>query len=180
MKKIIKTFLIVSLSCLFISMTAFANEHVSREQVIGQKNIEDTSILLPEGINQAVSYGNGARGEYLASCTISITNKGYGVIGIYGNVFTHKPVKKIRMNIFLDRWDENEEDWFQVDSYRFVYEYEEGGEELADVSESFSVNGFPTGCYYRLRGACTVWPFTGGFESQGPMTDGIMIKDGPA
>lgn len=180
MKRVFKTFLIISLSCLFMSMTSFANEDISRAQVVNQKKSEDTSVLLPEGVNQSIGYGNAARGEYLASCRLSIRNEGYGVIGISGDVFMHKPVKKIRMNIFLDRWDENEQDWFQVDSYRFVYEYEEGGEELTDVSESFSVNGFPTGCYYRLRGACTVWPFTGGFESQGPMTDGIVITDGPA
>ena len=179
MKRIIRACLLVVLNCLFMSMTAFANEDINWTQIASRMNIEDTSVLLPEGVNQSISYGNGARGEYLSSCTIGITNNGYGEIGIYGNVFAHKPVKKIRLNIYLDRWDENQEDWYQVDLYRFVYEYEEGGEDLVDVSESFSVLGFPTGCYYRLRGACTVWPFTGGFESQGPMTHGVLITDGP-
>ncbi|MDO4328321.1 MAG: hypothetical protein Q4C66_03175 [Lachnospiraceae bacterium] len=180
MKRIIRTCLLVVLNCLFMSMTAFANEDINWAQIASRMNIEDTSVLLPEGVNQSISYDNVARGEFLSSCTIGITNNGYGAIGIYGNVFAHKPVKKIRLNIYLDRWDENEEEWFQVDLYRFVYEYEEGGEDLVDATESFSVLGFPTGCYYRLRAACTVWPFEGGFESRGPMTDGVLIKDGPA
>lgn len=179
MKRAIKTFLLTIMGCVFMSMTAFAEEGVNWTQAASSMNIEGTSVLLPEGVNQSVGYDNVARGEFISSCTISITNKGYGEIGIYGNVFAHKPVKKIRLNIYLDRWDENEEDWFQVDSYRFVYEYEEGGEDLVDVTESFSVLGFPTGCYYRLRSACTVWPFEGGFESRGPMTHGILITDGP-
>lgn len=179
MKRTIKILILTFIGCLFMSIISFADEDINWIQIANKLNIEDTSILLPDSAKQSFSYGNITRGEYLSSCTLGITNNGYGEIGIYGNVLAHKPVKKIRMNIYLDRWDENQEEWFQVDSYRFVYEYEEGGKDLTSVSESFSVLGFPTGFYYRLRGACTVWPFEGGFESQGPMTDGILITDGP-
>lgn len=180
MSRFIRTFLLTIVGCLFVSITTFAKEDMNWAQIASKMYIKDSSILLPEGINQSIGYGNKERGEYLSSCMVGITNKGYGEIGIYGNVLAHKPVKKIRLNIFLDRWDENQEEWFQVDSYRFVYEYEEGGKDLTSVSEEFSVLGFPTGFYYRLRGACTVYLFEGGFESQGPMTDGILITSGPA
>lgn len=180
MKKSIKIFLGMIICCFMFSITAFANEDEQWEQVVRDLSIDTESLLLPEGVNQSIGYGNNARGKYLSSATLSITNKGYGVIGIYGNVLVHKPVKKIRMNIFLDRWDEDAEDWFQVDAYRFLYEYEEGGEDLTSISESFSVTGFPTGCYYRLRGICGVWSFEGGLESQGPITNGILITNGPA
>ncbi|MDO5551664.1 MAG: DUF6147 family protein, partial [Lachnospiraceae bacterium] len=122
---------------------------------------------------------NKARGTYIASSGLSISNKGYGVIGIYADTLAHVPVKKIRMNFYLDRWDEDDQEWYQVEHYNYLYEYEEGGEDLTSVSESFSVIGLPANCYYRLRGAHTVWPFTGGFETQGPKTDGIWISDGP-
>lgn len=169
MKKIIKLLLVIITFNIFTSMTVFAEEDMQWGE----------SILLPENVHYSVGYGNISRGDYLSSSMLNITNEGYGSIGIYASTACHVPVKKIRMTVYLDRWDENSEKWIQVDYYNFIYEDKKEEKNLTAVSEAFSVIALPTGCYYRLRSFNCVWPFSGGSEMQGPMTDGILITDGP-
>lgn len=166
MKKIIKVFLVIIVLNVLLNLTAFAEDIEWRQ-----------SKLLPENVKYSIGYGHQERGDYLSSALLSITNEGYSSIGIYAGTFCHVPVKKIRMAVYLDRWDENEEDWFQVDYYNFTYEDKEGKKDLTSATESFSVIGLPANCYYRLRGFICVWPFSGGSEMQGPVTDGILITD---
>ncbi len=178
MKKKFSFLLAIVISCLVFSITVFGDEEANWEE--GLKNIPTRreSVLLTEGTNKAVGYGNSTRGNYLGVAGLSLTNKGYNVLGIYADTACHVPVKKIKMNIYLDRWNEEEQDWIQVDAYSFTYEYKEGGEDLTFVSVDFDVSGFPANNYYRLRSFHAVWAFTGALEMQGPMTDGIKLTSG--
>lgn len=180
MKEKLKVLFAIVIGCLVLSITAFADEDAEWEDALKKMPSPKESILLPEGVNTSVGYGNNARGNYIGTSGLSLTNKGYNVLGIHVDTACHVPVKKIRMSVFLDRWDEGEQDWFQVDAYNFTYEYKEGGEDLTFVSEDFDVSGFPADNYYRLRSFHAVWPFTGGVEMQGPMTNGIKLTDGPS
>lgn len=168
MKNLIKMFLIIFVLNILLTMVSLADGGMEWGQ----------SALLPKNVQCSVGYGHKERGDYLSSALISITNEGYGSIGILGSTLCHVPVKKIRMAIYLDRWDENEKEWFQVDYYNFTYEDKEGKKDLTAATETFSVIGLPTNYYYRLRGFICVWPFSGGSEMQGPVTDGILITDG--
>lgn len=180
MKEKLRLLLAVVVGCFILSITAFADEDAEWEEAIKNMPSQKESVLLPEGVNKSVGYGDSTRGEHIGTCGLSLSNRGYNVLGIHVDTTCHVPVKKIRMSVFLDRWDEGEQDWFQVDAYNFTYEYKEGGEDLTAVSEDFDVSGFPADNYYRLRSFHAVWPFTGGVEMQGPMTDGIKLTDGPS
>ncbi len=180
MKKGLWAFFAMIIACFVFSITVFADEDAEWEKALKNVPTPKESILLPDGVKESVDYGNNTRGDYLASCGLGLTNKGYNVLGVRADTACHVPVKKIRMSIFLDRWDEGEEDWFQVDAYNFTYEHKEGGEDLTFVSVDFDVSGFPADNYYRLRSFHAVWPFTGGVEMQGPMTNGIKLTDGPS
>ena len=180
MKEKVRLLLAIIIGCLTLSITAFADEDAEWEEAIKNLPMHRESVLLPEGVNKVVDYGNSARGNYIATSGLSLANRGYSVLGIYADTACHVPVKKIRMSIFLDRWDKGEEDWFQVDAYNFTYEHKEGGEDLTFVSVDFDVSGFPADNYYRLRSFHAVWPFTGGVEMQGPMTDGLKLTAGPS
>lgn len=175
MKTKAKILLAILICCFAFSLTVYANVNEKTNSSAGED-----SILLPGNIKSSTGYGNITRGNYISTSVLTISNKGYGEIGVYASTAAHKPVKKIRMNVYLDRWDENKETWVQVDYYFFTYEHKEGEEDLTSVSEAFSVLGLPTGCYYRLRSFNAVFPFEGGVESQGPVTDGVLITDGPA
>ena len=179
MKKFLRLLFMLCVFCSMFSIMSYANLKKETSTIfIGPS--KDESILLPKNVKESSGMGSSTRGNYISSAYLNISNKGYGEIGIVAMTLAHKPVKKIRMNVYLDRWDENKEDWFQVDYYYFTYEYKEGEEDLTEVTEDFSVLGLPTGCYYRLRSFNAVFPFEGGVESQGPVTDGILITDGPA
>lgn len=180
MKKRIKLILAIIIGCFVFSFTAFADEDAEWEEALKNKPPQRESILLPDEINTTKGYGNTARGDYLGVAGLSLANRGYNVLGIYADTACHVPVKKIKMNIFLDRWDEDEQEWFQVDAYNFVFEYKEGGEDLTFACVDFDVSGFPADNYYRLRSFHAVWAFTGTLEMQGPMTDGIKLTDGPS
>ncbi len=179
MKRFLSVFILTVLSCLMLSVNVCAE--VNKQSNLKKVSTEtQESILLPADIKTSTGYGNNAKGTYISTSLLSISNKGYGEIGIYASTLAHKPVKKIRMNVYLDRWDEIKETWYQVDYFYFTYEHKEGEEDLTEVTEDFSVLGLPTGCYYRLRSFNAVFPFEGGVESQGPVTDGVLITNGPA
>lgn len=178
MKKGLRMLFAIMIACFAFSITAFADEDAEWEEALKSIPAPKESVLLPDGVNKSVGYGNNARGNFLASCGLGLTNKGYNVLGVRADTACYVPVKKIKMSIFLDRWDEEEQDWFQVDSYNFTYEYKEGGEDLTFVSVNFDVSGFPANNYYRLRSFHAVWAFTGALEMQGPMTDGIKLTSG--
>lgn len=173
-------FFTIMIVCFAFSITAFAGEDAEWEEAIKNLPAPKESVLLPDGVTKSVGYGNNVRGDFLASCGLGLTNKGYNVLGVRADTACHVPVKKIKMNIYLDRWDEAEQDWIQVDAYNFTYEYKEGGEDLTFVSVDFDVSGFPADNYYRLRSFHAVWAFTGALEMQGPMTNGIKLTDGPS
>ena len=178
MKKKLKMLLAIIIGCFVFSITAFADEDAEWEDAIKNLPVQKESVLLPDGVNKSVGYGNAMRGNYMGSSGLGLVNKGYSVLGIHADTACHVPVKKIKMNIYLDRWNETEQDWIQVDAYSFTYEYKEGGEDLTFVAVDFDVSGFPANNYYRLRSFHAVWAFTGALEMQGPMTDGIKLTSG--
>lgn len=45
---------------------------------------------------------------------------------------------------------------------------------------SFEIEDQPAGYKYRLRGVHGVWSLNGEVETQSTITNGVLIKDGPA
>lgn len=180
MKRILSMFLTLIL-CLGMNLTtAFASEDSEWELALKTAFIGAHSELLPEGVNKSTFTTGKTRGRYIGSSSISITNEGYGVIGVYADTLAHVSVKKIQMNIYLDRWDATEKDWIQEKQYKFVYNNEDGSEDLSVAMEYFTIEDQPTGYRYRLRGVHGVWSFDGNVETQSTITNGVLIKNGPA
>lgn len=179
MKKMIRILLSI-VFCLTICLnTAFASTDINWKLLEQQAFENQTSVLLPESITKSRAFNSLERGRYIGSSCVEISNEGYGKIGIYADTLAHVAVKKIQMKIFLDRWDEESSSWVQVKSFTFTYNAS-NDETLNAVSESFTVDDQPTGYRYRLRGLHGVWTFDGELETHGTMTDGVLIKSGPA
>lgn len=180
MNKGVKLAASILLGCSLFCSNVLAAESNIWQQVAQEQMIDVNSNLLPRGIEIARNINIETRGRYIASSGVSITNEGYGVLGVYADTLAHVAVKKIKMTIYIDQWDEEREDWSQVDSKSVTYEYEEGGETLNEVSESFLVENLETEKYYRLRGLHAVWSFDGYIETQATITNGILLTNGPA
>lgn len=176
-----KLSLAIIISCFIFSITSFASEDEEWDEALRNAFVGIESVLLPENINQSNNFTNSlARGRYISSSGISISNEGYGVIGVYADTTAHVNVKKIQIWIYLDQWDDSIEDWVQINQYKHVTEYKEGGKKISDFTVMFDIEDQPSGHYYRLRGLHGVWSFDGNVETQSTVTNGILIKNGPA
>lgn len=98
MKNKVKILLAILICGFAFSLTVYANVNEKTNSSAGED-----SILLPGNIKSSTGYGDITRGNYISTSVLTISNKGYGEIGIYASTAAHKPVKKIRMNVYLDR-----------------------------------------------------------------------------
>ncbi|MDO5415832.1 MAG: hypothetical protein Q4F29_01415 [Lachnospiraceae bacterium] len=179
MKKKLGLIIGVLISCMTAQMTVLADSDVKEQPVANISSVKEESVLLPKGVKQSVDYDNETRGTYIAVSTLTLSNEGYGVLGAYASTAAHVPVKKIRMNIYLDQWDEAEQVWNQVSFKQIVYEDKEEAKDLNAVSESFNIEGCEPGYYYRLRATHAVWSFSGATEVHATRTEGVLLTSGP-
>lgn len=177
MKKWSRFIASVLLGCFLMCESSFAAYNEGCQPI---SQFEVQSRLLPKGIRESRDQQIVARGRYIASSGLAITNEGYGILEVYADTLAHVAVKKIKMTIYLDQWDEDNNDWIQIDSKSLTYEYKEGEEVLNEASQSFLVENLETNRYYRLRGLHAVWSFDGLMETQSTVTNGVLLTDGPA
>lgn len=118
------------------------------------------------------------RGNYISVSNCGITNVGGGTIGVSGFTTAHESVDKIRIHLYLDRLNENQ-NWIQVDDFDFTFLPEDVPDgDLSIATVSFNVTNQPSGYYYRVRGTHGVWK-NGVVETQSTRTDGVMITATP-
>lgn len=172
MKKFIKTIVISFLCCLCIAGTAWANE-ISWETAPGHHN---QSVLLDENVTSAIdSVHRYGRGEYLAEGSVEIINQGNGDIYISADTFAYVNVDRILHHVFLDYWSDSRNDWVQVGYWEFekTKEETENGE-LYMLNTSFTLTGYETGLYYRVRGLHGVEVYDE-IEACATETHGVLI-----
>ena len=61
-------------------------------------------------------------------------------------------MREIRMNLYLEVWDEEHSTWQKVETYKYTWEASEMQEDLTAGVVSFDVDGLERGRDYRLRG----------------------------
>ena len=89
-----------------------------------------------------------------------------------------EPVDELYMNIYLDKFvveEDGKERWENIDMFEFEFYAEDYPEGLTSESVEFTLTGYPTGEYYRLRGSYAAVK-DGLLEGFGPVTDGILIE----
>lgn len=139
-------------------------------------NVVDTSsnIINKENLSRVNST---ARGRILSSAGLSIFNDNNGLISVYAETLCHMPVERIHLIIFLEVWDEAEQDWKYISDYEYTWlASERPGVDLTDVSVSFDVAGLPKGKTYSLRAYHTARDFNNVSEMMATETDGIVLK----
>ena len=174
-KKNILIMLIASM-CMLLHISAYANEF-SWENVSGTHG---ESILLPA--NELLSrdeYRTVARGDFLSAGATEIRNGQDGSMTICIDTYAHHDVDSIFHTVFLDQWDEDDQDWYQVGYWDFVQTKEETEDgSLHELITIMRVTGYPTGKYYRLRGLHGV-EYNDEIEATATETNGVLITDGP-
>ena len=137
------------------------------------------SELLPSEVQESTDYVRATRrGVFFAAADLGIGNND-GDIDVTAHAYMSEPVDEIYITIYLDRYvvdEDGEERWERVDMFEFEFyaeDYPDG--ELTSESVEFTLTGYPTGEYYRLRGAFAAVK-DGLLEGFGPVTDGILIE----
>lgn len=137
------------------------------------------SDLLPPEVQESIDYVRATkRGVFFAAADLGIGNND-GDIDVTAHAYMSEAVDEIYITIYLEKLvvdEDGDERWSQLDMFEFEFyaeDYPDG--ELTSESVEFTLTGYPTGEYYRLRGAFAAVK-DGLLEGFGPVTDGILIE----
>lgn len=138
------------------------------------------SILLPENIMTDTDICQSKeRGSLISTAISRITNIGGGDIEISLETMAHVNVDEIRQTAYLDRWDEEEQDWFTMETYSdeaFAADHPNG---LSSLKSTYIVHNQKTGYYYRVRGMHMVKKTGEGSQTFSTRTNGVLITKNP-
>jgi len=174
MRKVKECIVLAICVSLLMNLVAYAN-------VLPQGKIRsnyDNSTLLPETtLSASDEYHAVARGDFLSGASLDITNGQDGTIFISIDTYAHHNVDRIFHTVFLDQWDEDEEDWYQVNSWNFVKSKNEvANGDLSMLLTSFTVSGYEVGKYYRVRGLHGV-EYNDEVEATATETNGVLLTN---
>lgn len=175
--KLLKKFLgLVVVFSILMVMPAMANE-LTWENAPGHHN---QSVLLPSSETSARDIVKTyARGDILSMGIVEITNEQNGSIFVRISTYAHNNVDKIRHTLLLDQWDDKSQTWKQVDSWEFEKTKEESANgKISELSTGFTLTGYQTNKYYRVRGLHSV-QLGDDTEACASETNGVLITDGP-
>ena len=137
----------------------------------------EPSILLENGeLSASDSVYQWGRGEYLAEGSVEIVNQENGNIYICIETYAYINVDKIFHSAMVDYWSDERNDWVQVGCWDFEITKEEAGGSLSRLISEFTLTGYETDLYYRVRGLHGVEVYDE-VEACATRTNGVLITD---
>ncbi|MDD3253430.1 MAG: hypothetical protein PHV18_12820 [Lachnospiraceae bacterium] len=171
MKNFIKRKLMVWLVAMFVmqsQISAYAGEWA------GISEIESINLFTNSKESRLV--GN-PKGRWISSIEARISDEGGGDIGVYADVLCHEAVQSIRIWIYLEHYNEENQIWETFDKQEFEWLAEDfPGQELTMATVSYNIPNQPRGQYYRLQGRFGATSFTNSSEAWRAFTDGLYIE----
>lgn len=142
-------------------------------------NAQDSILLSTTQRHARASKNSSVRGSLISTAFLDITNAGSGNIDILIETLAHKQCDEIHHKAYLERWDEEHQDWATLESYDFVeYQTDNPDETLTGFASVVTIKGQPTGYYYRARGFHLV--SKGNVQQTfSTHTDGVLITSEP-
>lgn len=135
-----------------LNMTAYASENNLESRA---RSIENVTTAVSENVSRIV--GN-PRGMMISSVELSITDLGGGTAQLFGKVLCHEAMEKIKLNLYLDQWLTDREDWGQVEKFEFTWLAEDyPNEDLTMAYAYVDVPDLDRGEEYRVRGIAGAW-----------------------
>ena len=137
-------------------------------------SVNINSDILPSDVGESIDVVQKTpRGVFFSAADLRIENED-GEIGVVGHAYMSEPVDELYITIYLDR-QTSEGKWEQVDVFEFEFYAEDYPDGLTSELVGFTLTGYPTGHYYRLRGSYAAVK-DGVIEGFAPVTDGILIQ----
>lgn len=171
MKRIIYTAIASMMTAIFISLSAFAMPY----DINSDTSVNKVSALLPPSTKQSkVTESAKARGNFFARADLTVMNNSHGRVGALAVALFRFPIDQAYITIYLDRWDDAEERWRQVDYYEAEFYAKDFPDGLTTPVVDISFINQQRGKYYRLRGAFAAF-YNGEYEGFTPTTDGVLV-----
>ena len=147
-KSIRKTAALVLAMIMASSMSLFV---YAGQQTQNVRTVDNTYRYTSENSARTVAM---PRGQLISSIAVQITDEGGGTAHVYGEILCHRSMRKILMWLYLEKWDEESEDWITQDSQQFEWEAQNlpEGEDLSMAMVSYNVPNQERGKDYRVRG----------------------------
>ncbi len=170
MKKYLSSLILVLIVLSMNIIPVYATMAVPEEY----SSVNAESNILPSNITEDIDVVQKTpRGVFFSAADLKIINEN-GEIGVVGNAYMSTEIDELYMTIYLDR-QVGENEWEQVDSFDFEFYAEDYPDGLTFELVAFTLTGYPTGHYYRLRGSYAAVK-DGVIEGFAPVTDGILIQ----
>lgn len=135
-----------------LQLTAFAGEVPMDARA---QEIEKVNSFVSENVSRIVGT---PRGMLISSVELMISDLGGGTVELYGDVLCHKPMEKIKLNMYLDKWVSENSDWSQINKYELTWLAEDYPDELLTMAMGkVKVPNLERGIDYRLRGIAGAW-----------------------
>lgn len=148
MNKVKKVVAVVLLFVMCFSMSALGSEW-TWENIPGARN---ESVLLDPSINFSEGVATPSRrGAILSQGMVKIQNVGNGDIKVTITTLAHEVVDLIHHEALIDQWDSKNQVWVNIESVEFERTKAEDPK-LSVLANSFTMTGYPTNKYYRVRG----------------------------
>lgn len=138
-------------------------------------NITNIANFVSENSVKAV--GN-ARGMLISTVELLLEDLGGGDAKLFGEVLCHEQMKKIKLNMTLDQWNPETEDWFQVERFELEWLAEDyPDEELTMANATVVVHNLDRGEEYRLRAVAGAWDYDSNYyEVWSERTPSILVE----
>lgn len=176
MKVMKRAVILVVVLCMFVCQPAYASE-LTWENAPG--NHGESILLSANELRSQNRYQTVARGVFLSSGVTQITNVQDGRIRINIDTYAHQDVDRVFHTVFLDKWSEEDQDWYLIDDWYFSKSKEEVSDgSLHELETVITLSGYETNKYYRVRGLHGV-EYNGEVEACSTETNGVLITDGP-
>ena len=171
MKRIKYIVIVTVMLVIFTTLNVFASPYN-----LGQyTSVNEVSTLLPPGVKQSKATESAKpRGVFFARADLTILNNGNGEVGATAVSLFRVPVDEAYITIYLDRWDESAERWYQIDYYEAEFYAKDYPDGLTTQHINVSFINQKKGCYYRLRGSFGAL-LGNEYEGFNPVTDGILL-----
>lgn len=135
--------------------------------------MEEATIVNMRVADDEVNVTGVTRGRYLSSVELDLTDEGFGVAGISAEVLCHEPMKKIKLRLTLERYEDSS--WVSVNEKEFLWTDDEVEEELSLAIVSYRVGALRSG-EYRLRANVAVRALTLQSEAMSTRTPALTFK----
>lgn len=117
-----------------------------------------------------------ARGRLISSSELEISTDKNGLLGIYAGTFCHVPVKQLYLTIYLEVWEEETQEWKQLNHYDYVWNASDHPDrDLYSAGVSLEIDDLQIGETYRLRGLHAAKSFDGISEVMATKTSGLVL-----